>query len=264
MTYIFPIKSNCQTQHYLNKMKKTLLILALSAMLPMLLSCTSEKQILTNLTGTWVLSEINDRDVPDNDKIVLYFDGKGNQTFACGYQMSADSTIWKETTYSYQIKNNIITLEGDDARSDHWVIQIRIKSMDDEEMDYKISFQTKNGERVSDNKHYSFSKVDDFYHTSLLGMWKGIRVTTGKPFGGFVGIEYLANGKYNYYTLNENEEWVLADDTGVYFLYGDLLATMWGTTYENWDIEIEGSTMNWEARRENNQIEYFTFTKETK
>ena len=113
------------------------------------------------------------------------------------------------------------------------------------------------GKEVADTKNYTFKKVNIDYKDKIIGVWEGKDITPGTNHPELHRWEYLANGRFNYYYQDENKEWVLKEDNNSkYFLYGDLMVTMWtndyntdtnGTFYENWWIQISGDTMNWDT-----------------
>jgi len=98
-------------------------------------------------------------------------------------------------------------------------------------------------------------------------------ITPGTSDVGYHYWEYFTNGHYNYYYQDDLGNWLnKPDNEGIYFLYGDLMASNYtndlisgekGKAYECWNFIIEGDTMFWTSLRENGLITSFRMEKVT-
>lgn len=253
------------------KIKKITTVALTLLFATMIFSCTSEKTIQLNLAGEWICNEINNRNLFTNDIFVINFDGKDLQTYASGNKLNETNSFWAETHYIYQVKNNTIIIEGKDINDKDVEITLKVRSIDDDELVYKVSRKVVDGKLIDDDNLYSLDKVDDFYELAIIGKWEGRNVTPGTTDTEYHQWEYKPDGTYNYYYKNAEGEWETKNDNnGKYFLYGDIFASNWtndyntnvqGILYECWEIEFEGDTMNWKGRRGINQYVYYSMTK---
>jgi len=118
-----------------------------------------------------------------------------------------------------------------------------------------------NDTELPDPAVYTCLKATKDYSSSLTGIWYGSDPSPGSTD---YYCEYMADGSFNYYYQDNEGNWLVdSDDESRYFLYGDLLVTNYtaarvadgnNKTYDCWTIHIEGDTMTWTRRMENNQI----------
>jgi hypothetical protein len=249
------------------------------ASLFILSSCSVKENVLKEkIIGVWVCEEINDKDIPTNEKFVSIFLENGTQIYAAGYYISQNNNTWKENSCPYSVSGHNIIIQHSikDEAGEDWSMVLDVKKIDDDGIDYKVKSMTVNSAPKDDNKSYHLEKADENYSLSIIGLWEGRNVTPGvsaadSPLRRW---EYKDDGTYNYYiskTENGNTVWVLKEDNqSTYKLYGDLLASVWsndeisgvkGTNFECWDIEISSEGMEWEGRRENNEMVYFSMKK---
>ena len=103
-----------------------------------------------------------------------------------------------------------------------------------------------------------WEKIDVDYSKDVIGLWEG-RVTSDKSKhddGEPHRWEYMADGTYKYYSLNEDSIWYEVEAVfNMYFVDGNLLCTRWKNVGENenrewWEIEsIDSDSMKWTAKR---------------
>ena len=133
----------------------------------------------------------------------------------------------------------------------------------------KLSVKTsmvRNGEEMSGGmgggmeRTEVWAKVNVDYSQDILGLWEGhITSEQSKHDDGETHRwEYLADGTYKYYCLNEQQEWVEKESLfNEYFVDGYLLCTRWQNVGDEekenrewWEIEsIDADSMKWTATR---------------
>lgn len=256
-------------------MRKNLSFLILILIVPFLPSCTpKESTIKECLTGTWVLEQINNKDVLTDDLIALTFNGQKTETYASGYAPSETNKFWDETNFNYSVKDNIISINGTDRLNNKIELDLKIKEISSTKMKYVVNKYILDGEAITNKNTYSYYKSKGTYNTSILGLWEGRNVTPGITGADTLSHrwEFIAGGGYKYY-IKTDGQWVPKEDNfGKFFLYEDLLATNWtndfvsgkqGTLYECWMVNItsssDGIIMNWEGRRSTDQANGFAY-----
>lgn len=237
-------------------------------------SCYPKENIIEkNISGMWILEEVNGFDALTNNRSVCIFAGN-KQTFAMGYTLGTDNAKWMESLMAFDVTGHKVILQGTDIVGTTWDLQLNVKSIDEDEFLYTVDKKIVNGESQKDKDTYLYEKPDENYESSIIGLWEGYNVTPGinttdAPLRRW---EYFTDGTYKYYTYTEDENgqktWTAKEDNnGTYKVYGDLLTCNWsndeisgveGTMFECWEIEIEGDGMEWDALREGGSMVYFS------
>lgn len=247
-------------------MKKAFYLLAIAALF--FSSCGKDKEIdnlAQQMLGKWMLTQLDGHIMPTNEKVVYTFES-ATQGFlsASRVDYTADQPMWANHIPSdIVLTGNIISMTGELNKTTSFVAELTVKSISSTEMVTESKYTVyRNGTPMYANSGtVLWTKIPTDYSVDILGIWEG-RVTgsEGSEFddGELHRWEYLDNGKYIYYRLDENGQWVSdVNELAQYIVDGVLLCTRWLNSGEGevehrewWEIaSIENDVMNWTALR---------------
>ena len=256
-------------------MKRLLFSLTLAALF--FASCGKEDGTLTEqMLGKWMLTQFNGHTVPTNEKMVYTFETATN-----GY-LSASRVDYTENQpkWSNHVPSDItvegkkITMSGSLNKTTSFVAELEVKSISKTTMLTESIYTVyHNGEIMSVTEGMvQWDRQPKDYSNDILGIWEG-RVTSGDGSEFDDGEphrwEYLADGKYIYYRLDDNGQWISdVNELAQYFVDGTLLCTRWKNNGEGevenrewWEIaSIDGNEMNWTALRQREDGTTYTAT----
>jgi hypothetical protein len=248
-------------------MKLRKLSILFSLALPALLfgGCTNDEE--TNyaelIKGTWVNTLVNEQPVLTDAAYVMEFKSDNTELYATGYQLDKNNKSWRvSSNYTYNIKGNLVYIDGTDVLGDSYHMVLKILSLKQEILTSSVQTFILNGEAITNTNTYSCQKVSDDYSDEFTGIWYGRCTTEGSADSLYHYWEYFDDGTYNYYYQDENSNWIKKEDNeGHYFLYGNLMASNYshdllsggsGLAYECWNFTIDENKMVWTGLRENN------------
>ena len=245
-------------------MKKSFLTLTVAALL--LASCDRENTTESfdqQIVGKWMMTQTNGNTVPTNGRVVYTIMSTTEGTIsASNLGTNADQEIWTNHAPStVALEGDRITLSGSLNKTIGFEAVLDVKSITGTQMQTDATNRLYlNGQLESEHSGtVVWSKVTKDYASDILGLWEGhVTSAEGSEYddGELHRWEYLEDGSYVYYSLDENGNWASVNSTAMYFVDGTLLCTRWineGEEQENrewWEIaSIEGGVMNWTSLR---------------
>jgi hypothetical protein len=255
-------------------MKKRLLA---GIILPLLFfSCKKEAETnyATLILGKWVNTQVNNETILTDASFTFEFRSDNVQPYATGYVLDENNKTWLENNdYTYSVNGNMIIIDGMNKFGNRFHMEFEILSVDQQTLSYSVSKFMIDNVEYPDPKTYTSKKVTADLSPQFVGTWYGKSTTPGTSDVGYHYWEYFTNGHYNYYYQDDLGNWLnKPDNEGIYFLYGDLMASNYtndlisgekGKAYECWNFTIEGDTMFWTGLRENGLITSFRMEKVT-
>ncbi len=221
--------------------------------------------------GLWVNTHVNNQPVLTDATFVTDYRADQSQLYAVGLVIDEDNESWIENNaYTYVIDGKTITIEGPDAFGNVFYMEFVILSLDKDTMRYAVEAFNINGEEFPDPNTYTLAKVKTDLSDAFIGTWYGRCTSPGGPET-YHYWDYFADGTFDYYFQDEDENWInKPDNDGEYFLYGNLLASNYsndlqtggtGRAFECWDITIDGNHMAWYGLREKGLVVTFEMNK---
>lgn len=236
---------------------------------------SADEQLSQKVLGKWILTKSGGRDVLTDQKIVTTFKqtASGLKAYASVSSFVLPTMDQQDTTGQSQWKHlseddvniengKLVIVTGDTVVSrkmEHYILEsapLYLKVFTTVSMSLRgVPFGTP--------MEYSevWDKVTVDYSKDIIGTWEGhssgdqSRFDDGEPHH----WEYLADGTYKYYSLNEDSVWTEVPSVfNSYFVDGYLLCTRWKNVGEGevenrewWEIEsITADTMKWIGYRQ--------------
>ncbi len=236
-------------------------------------SCSKEQNnnddLSGDLTGVWVFDKINNEEITTNEYFAGAFIEGGIHEYLQWLSLDADhSTLVYKDSSSWSLDGSQLTIENEKL-DDHIVLDITING---DAINWVEKEKIVGGNDYYKGDTYQGYRVKtDYTSTICEGVWEG-RATKGRDVNPYLRIKYNADSTYDFqYRQSEDESWSdKVDNDGHYYLIGDLLGSVWtndinsgteGSNSETWIISIEKDTMTWQATREDNHTESFSFTR---
>ncbi len=253
-------------------MKRAYLTLLL---IPLLLTgCINEEEIdyESLIKGKWINILVDYQPILTDAAFYCEYKSDKTQIYSIGYKTDENNKNWIENDgYTYSVKKNQITVDGPDKNGDVFHMVFEILLIDETYMTYKVKEFSINKKDLPDAKVYTCKRVTEDLSEKLKGIWYGKCTSAGSQDTAYHYWEYLSDGKYNYYYKDANNKWIKkSDNEGKYFLYGNLFVSTYsndlitggkGKTFECWNVEINGNTMQWKGLRDNSSIVTYTMEK---
>jgi hypothetical protein len=251
-------------------MKKSFLMIAALALVMM--GCNNEDISFDDLVlGMWVNTHVNNQAVLTDATFITEYRADLSQLYAIGLDIDENNKSWIENTaYTYLIDGKTITVEGPDDFDNYFYMEFSILSLDEDTMKYVVNTFRINGEEFPDPDTYTLAKVKTDLTDDFVGTWYGRNTTPGASET-YHYWDYFADGTFDYYYQDEDENWVnKPDNDGEYFLYGNLLSSNYsndlqrggtGRNFECWDISINDNMMTWHGLRGNGVVVTFEMEK---
>ena len=248
-------------------MKKLIMVLATTVICGACLftSCKKDEdlKIEEKIIGKWILAESNGKPTLTNNKYVITFASptKGYLSASLG-AYTEFSAFWGDrqevdvAITGNKVKNTIVINEHLTVIDDMTITNI---TDTDTWGDLKISWMVDGTEAKTVEESIRTVKVTDDYSQAVLGTWECLEITGGETNNDDnARLEFLADGTYNFYRLNDTGVWTLVPrERNEFFVDGILLCTRWQAageekSYEWWEIaSVAGSQMQWTALRQN-------------
>ncbi|MDP3462384.1 MAG: hypothetical protein Q8S18_06320 [Bacteroidales bacterium] len=224
------------------------------------------------LKGTWVNTQVNGHEVLTDATFVMEFLSDNTEMYASGVQMDENNKSWQENSFfTYSVSGDMISITSNDEAGSLTQMKFKIQSIENGTITYTVPTFSINGIEFPDQNTYTCKKVTNDYNDAFTGVWYGRCTTEGAADSLYHYWEYFADGSYNYYYQDENNNWIKkSDNEGHYFLYGQLMATNYtndlisggtGLDYECWNFTLDGNNMVWTGLRENNIIVNYEMVK---
>ena len=255
-------------------MKKNSFLLSIVLMIILFAGCKKQENIDYSklIQGTWMNTIVNGLEVLTDEIYVMEFKSDNTEMYAIGYQLDEDNKIWQEnSSYTYSVKGDIVSITGNDLRGNTIQMKMKILSLSDDTLTFIVPIFSVNGELFPDDNVYTSNKIFDDYRNDFIGVWYGQCTTENNADQQYHYWEYFADGSFNYYYQDEENNWIKkSDNQGMYFLYGqlmvsnfsnDLLSGGTGLSYENWIFSIDGENMSWLGLRGDNEIVTYEMVK---
>ena len=215
------------------------------------------------LIGKWINTQVDGAAVLTDKSYVCEYRDDLIEFYAIGIQLDENNKTWTENSnYTYRVEGNLIIIDGTDLSDKDFHMEFEILSISSGSFTHSVNKFTIDNVEYPDDKIYTLQKVTADYKSQFIGVWHGRCTTPGSSDTDYHYWEYFADGSFNYYYQDEQENWIRkTDNEGAYFLYGNLMATNYtndlilggvGKAYECWKIRISGNNMIWTGLRENN------------
>ncbi len=243
-------------------MKK--LFLACIIMSVVLSACKKddETDYASLILGNWVNTHVNNELVLTDNSFAFSYRADGVQTFATGYVIDENNKTWIENDqYTYSVEGKKIIIDGTNTLGSLFHMEFDIQSVDQNNLTYSVGKFLIDNVEYPDNKTYTSKKITEDLNSQFVGTWYGKSTTPGSTDDSYHYWDYFADGHYDYYYQDSLGNWInKPDNEGVYFLYGDLMATNYtndlisggtGKAFECWNFDIVGNTMSWTGLRDN-------------
>jgi hypothetical protein len=224
------------------------------------------------ILGKWMVSEINGKEAPTNEKIVYEFESLNRAFLSVSLNAKPEvPTVWNaKTEANVFIIDNQIALAAQIDEQNAIFDELIVSYITADVMQCVIIHSDIDGEGnvvTAPAIFYTFKKVADDYSQAVVGIWEGQVTSEQDTFGD--GLlhrwEYKADGTYVYY-VKDGDNWVPSTNTlNEYFVAGNLLCSRWingeKEYREWWEIEsIKDGVMKWKALRQNADGTTFTST----
>lgn len=246
-------------------MKLFTLFLNLSIALLLFTGCEKDKNEFSELlTGTWVNTKVDDVQVETDAAFVSDFMDNNIEMYAVGIYNDPHNKSWVENAdYVYAVEDDKVIINGHDVSGNRFHLVFNIISLNKDIFKYSVEKFSINDVDYPDNTVYTLEKVKSDLKSKIKGIWH--ETTSNTVF------EFLENGEYIFYFKNAEGKWVLkSDNEGLYFTYGNLLATNYkndiytgvqGNTYQCWIFDIDDNTMSWMRKNADGTVSEYFFEK---
>lgn len=256
------------------KKNRTFLLGTLAVLSFFMMGCEKENNNAELIRGLWVNTLVDGHAVLTDEVFVIDFKTDNTELYALGVKINENNEMWQENTnYTYSVKGDVITINGTDGQNNTVHMEFQIISLNKEILTYSVKTFSINGEVDPDSRIYTCKRVVKEFKSEFIGVWFGHCTSAGAPDNSYHYWEYFADGTYNYYYQDEDQNWIkISEVEDHYYLYGNFLATKFvldlpggGTemTYECWNINIAGAEMIWTGLRKNNTTITFEMEKVT-
>jgi len=175
----------------------------------------------------------------------------------------SDAEMWSsQLETDVAISGNKVTVTFHPDEHNTSVHELNITAINDKEFtaNQKVTVTIDGNVVISEEKAFRFVKLTADYTADILGLWECTGLTGIETYNdGNDRLEFLSDGTYRYYRLNDNDQWeaVTTREFQDYFVDGTLLATRWKNQGEDelrewWEIaSLADGQMQWTALRQN-------------
>ena len=229
---------------------------------------TSCKKDVINLKkmiiGKWMLTEINDRAITTNDKVVYTFVSSTEAYMSASFSNDSDmSNLWSDQReVDVAIADKTMTVTFHPGENMTTVDELAVSTINNSEFkaDYKATMTDAGNVVYSRQGTVRFTKLNVDYREAILGKWECTELNGVETYNDVnARLEFFADGNYKYWRKNSAGEWeaVTNREYQNYFVDGKLLATRWKNFGEDelrewWEIaSIANGQMQWTALRQN-------------
>jgi hypothetical protein len=240
----------------------------------LLTGCKKEKKTdyASLILGAWLNMQIDNKPVLTDDAYVIEFRSDLVESYAKGFVLDSNNKTWIENAkYTYTVDGDMIIIDGVNDPGNKFHIEFKILYADQQILTYSVSKFMIDSVEYPDQKVYTTKKILTDLTKQFAGTWYGKSTTQGATDTSYHYWDYFANGHFDYYYRDGGGNWInKPDNEGVYFLYGDFLASNYtndlisggkGKAFECWNIRITGDTMYWAGLRNNGIFTSFRMEK---
>ena len=248
-------------------MKKLFMVLAATVVCGVCLLTSCKKDVINlkkMIIGKWMLSEINDRAITTNEKVVYTFVSTTEAYMSASFSNDSDvPNLWSDQKkVDVAITGNTLTVTSHSEGNVTTVDELYVTAISNTGFtaNYKATVTEGNKVVYSRQGTVHFTKLNVDYNESILGKWECKELTGTETFNDVnARLEFFANGNYKYWRKNSAGQWeaVTNREYQNYFVDGKLLATRWKNYGENelrewWEIaSLANGQMQWTALRQN-------------
>jgi len=217
------------------------------------------------ILGMWVNTHVNNEAILTDASYSMEFKSDHTENYAIGFQLDETNKAWQENDhYTYNVVGDLIVIDGVDILDKAYHMEFKILTLDQSTLKYSIQAFSIDGITIPISNIFTCKRIVDDLSADFTGVWYGKCTSDNTTDTKFHYWEYFSDGSYNYYYLDENNNWIKkSDNEGRYFLYGNLFASNYsndlisggtGLAYECWNFNIVGNIMTWSGLRENDII----------
>ncbi|MBO4625343.1 MAG: substrate-binding domain-containing protein [Bacteroidales bacterium] len=216
--------------------------------------------VAEKIIGKWMFYDRNGELTPTNKKRVFTFVSTTKAYVSAAHSM--ESAEWFDhTEAAVAIDGNKVTLTMQTDEHTTMVDEFVINSINESKFSGLLNVTvTKDGDVVrSSESNIRLTKQTADYSEAILGLWECKEMTGDQTYNDAnARLEFLADGTYRYYRLNDNGRWetVTNREFQNYFVDGSVLCTRWKNPDEDelrewWEIYTLGEGwMVWTALRQ--------------
>jgi len=241
---------------------KKMLIVVVVVLLALVYGCRKEDEpdYTTMIRGVWINTHVNDQPVLTDLAYVMEFRADFTEIYASGVVINDSNRTWiVNDQFTYTVKENRLLIDGENDEGNQFSMEFMIIRVDESTLRYTVNKFLVDNVLYTDTKTYTCTRVTKNLKPQFEGTWYGRSTTPGSD-SSYHYWDYFADGTYDYYYQNSTSQWIKKQDNeGLYFLYGDYLASRYtndllsgayGKAYECWNIRIEGNKMYWTGLRQ--------------
>ena len=216
--------------------------------------------VAEKIIGKWMFYDRNGELTPTNKKRVFTFVSTTKAYVSAAHSM--ESAEWFDhTEAAVAIDGNKVTLTMQTDEHTTMVDEFVINSINESKFSGLLNVTvTKDGDVVrSSESNIRLTKQTADYSEAIIGLWECKEMTGDETYNDAnARLEFLADGTYRYYRLNDNGRWetVTNREFQNYFVDGSVLCTRWKNPDEDelrewWEIYTLGEGwMVWTALRQ--------------
>ena len=249
-------------------MKKLFMVLAATLICGACVFTSCKKQDNLNLEekiiGKWMFADIDGQPASTNEKFVYTFVSPTKAYMSASLTPNPElNAPWHvQTEADVVISGNKITATFQDNEYTTAVHEFTVTAISGTEFtaNRKITITVDGNEVISIEDVLRLVKQTADYSAAILGLWECYELTGIETYNDAnARLEFFADGNYNYWRKNDNNEWVAVTNREFqnYFVDGTLLATRWKNIGEPelrewWEIaSLANGEMQWTALRQN-------------
>ena len=248
-------------------MKKLFMVLAATVICGVFLLSSCKKDVINLkelIIGKWMLTEINDRAITTNDKVVYTFVSATKAYMSASFSNNSSmSNLWSDQReVDVAINGKTMTITFHPEQNLTTVDELVVTTINNSGFtaDYKATVTEGSNVVYSRQGTVRFTKLNVDYREAIIGKWECTELNGIETYNDVnARLEFFANGNYKYWRKNAAGEWeaVTNREYQNYFVDGKLLATRWKNYGENelrewWEIaSLANGQMQWTALRQN-------------
>jgi hypothetical protein len=221
--------------------------------------------IISNLAeriiGKWAVYEVNGEEAITNSMQVLTYDADGTVHYTPSVTAMMDLGIWGHDLKGTYTINGNVSAQQVTFENILFTQQMNIQNINE----YYL-YGTTNTETFVDGKSHKVTeglkeqkvKVTEDYSEYLIGLWEGdfIDLEFNSDEDASCRLAFKADGTFEFYRQNDQNEWVAGISMGEYFTDGDMLYMRWKNVgddkmrYESWIYTASEAYLAGDAKRQ--------------
>ncbi len=220
--------------------------------------CSNDDISASDLQGTWIAEQQDGEKLLTNDLFVHEF-CSGQQLINAHRYNSSEGVEWVEDPCAYQVKDNVLYVNGTNAAGKIYSFEADIK-LEGDVLNVQVTKFILDGKETTQRPYYTMNRSKENLYSSFINVWKGGPTTPGVTYEHDIYWEYYNDGRFDYYYYDEDlDKYVTKEDNqGRFFLYGNLLVSNYmndieqgtqGKESESWIISLEGEEYTQNGQR---------------